>query len=191
LIDLDVNTPIWAATYEYRYRPYLVPDGDGFRHVDLRESFLVRLLRRYTHLYQAYVALMRTSEEPPLAQVRSATHIGSYFYDFTQARYALLEESLARLAVDAGGRPVFVVLIPDIGDLVRYHQDGPDPLSRKLRASGEVLGFRVVSLLPGMHDRTSRWNDYFHTCDFHWSAEGHRIAATIIHEDLRGEVYSE
>ncbi len=192
-IDLDVHMPGWAASYEYRYRPYLVPDGEGFRHVDVREPGWLAWLRRNTYLYPAGVTLRAVLQPPvaanPVAQRRDEEHSGSYFYDFREAPYALLEHSLGLLADAVGERPLVVVLIPDAGDLLRYAREGRDPLSRKLGVFARERSIHLVNLLPLMHDHGADWGAYFHRCDFHWSEAGHAVAAELLERRLADVVY--
>ncbi len=196
-IDLDYEAARRGTGYEHRYRPYLVRDAGGFRRVDYREPWLVRWLREYTWTYAASDRLtsavrQRLSGSAGLGGYETAPGV-SYFYDFSEEQYALLEHSLELLAESVKDRKLAIVLIPNQPDLERYERDGADPLSARLAAFAERRGARVVNLLPAMHDAARATPEGFahfqFTCDYHWNAAAHALAARLIQETLAGFVY--
>lgn len=189
-VDLDLD---WArgnqAAYLYRYRPYLVPDGrGGYQRFDWREPALLRFLRRGSTAFGALrVAFGQwmAGPEPREAGGGDAPHQNtSFFYDASEEQIRLLEESITRIAEDAKGRKLAVVLLPALRDLRRHAFSGPDPLTPRLEAFGRERGIRVVSLLEPMATRTQRWSRYYFPCDYHFSPEGHAAAAEILAESL-------
>jgi hypothetical protein len=195
--DLDAE---WAQghqqDYLYRYRPYLVPDGDGWQRLDLREPPVLRFLRRGSYAWNAVLPawqrLRSTSaaaaaEDPALEG--GAHAIKSFFYDADDRQMRLLEEVLSRMAEEAKGKKVAVVLIPGLRDLRRHAFSGPDPLSPRLEAFGAAHGLRVVSLLEPMAKSTPNWSEYYLGCDYHFSPLGHAVAARILQQELVGFLY--
>jgi hypothetical protein len=192
-VDITFERARYKANYTYRYRPYLVEESSGFVHLDYREPLLRRVLRRYSYAFNAALHAERT--------LRGETHrrrapasdlvrrIPSNFYDFSEAEYRVLETILVRLAEETRGKRLAVLLIPTLNDLRRFRRDGRDQLSPRLAALGEREGFALVNLLPEMAADRASWADYFHRCDFHWSAYGNRVALRIALRSLDGEFY--
>lgn len=192
-VDLDPELAGRVAGYEYRYRPYLVSEGTGFRHETLREPSLLRWLRRHSQLFQA-MRQARGGERPRFDAVLGGDpaepqRIASFFYDFGEDELARFRFVLDELVRAAQGRRVAVVLIPVLRDLARFSQSGPDPLSRRLGAWARERGALLVDLLPAMHDYSADWGRYFHACDYHWSALGNRVAAELVLDALAGPFY--
>jgi hypothetical protein len=192
-IDLDATLPGWAASYEYRYRPYLVPEGDGHRRVDLREPVVWRWARHHTVLYAAVDRLrLRLDPPPPLdpkAHRWDDEHVGSYYYDFPENGYALLEHTLELLADATRDRRLVLILIPNASDLARRARDGEAPLSKRVAAFAADRGILLIDLLPAMDEAPGNPARWFLPCDFHWSARGHAFAARAIARRLAGDVY--
>ena len=191
-VDLDYA---WAsgrqAGYLYRYRPYLVPDGEGgYARFDYREPVLLRFLRRGSTAWNALAAawqrLSPAPEPEAPAGADSPQRVTSFFYDATEEQVHLLEHTIGLVADEAKGKQVAVVLIPALRDLRRRAFSGPDPLTPKLEAFGRARGIRVVSLLEPMASRTKRWSTYYFPCDYHFSPEGHAAAAEILRSSLDG-----
>ncbi len=196
-VDLDFQGARTATAYEHRYRPYLVRNAENFERFDFREPRLTRWLRRHTWSYAAADRLagavrQRFSTGDGLGGYQSAPGV-SYFYDFSDEQFALLEQSLELLADSARGRELAIVLIPNQPDLERYERDGPDPLSARLAAFAERSGARVVNLLPALHAAARATPEGFAhfqlACDYHWNAAAHALAARLIQEALSGFVY--
>jgi hypothetical protein len=190
LFDLDYEAARKAPGYEYRYRRYLVGDYPNYRVVDYREGRLRALLRRYSYAYNALSnALFLWTQPPPPPAPEGEP--GSRFYDFTDAELDRLRFCMERIVEAASGRPVVVVLMPALPDFRRYdlHKGQPVPLAERLAAVSGKGGFRVVDLLPAMHDATRDWRGYHFPCDHHWSAKANAVAAGRLQEVLRGVVY--
>ncbi len=181
-VDLDLG---WAserqADYLYRYRPYLVPDGDGFRRVDSKEPALRRFLRRGSTAWNAITAAWRRLAPETEAPLPGAGRAGpfSFWYDASDAQVALLEHVLSELRKEAGDREVVVVLLPAERDLVRHEKEGPDPLGPRLEAFGRTHGVRVVSLLDALAARPG-WREFFFSCDYHLNPAGHAAVSLAL-----------
>ncbi len=192
-IDLDAGMPGWAANYEYRYRPYLVPDGDGFRRLDVREPGWLRWSRHHTVLYTALDRLRLRLAPPPALDPEAHRwddeHIGSYFYDFPEPGYTLLEHALGLLDDAVGERRLVLALLPNAADLARFARDGEAPLSERLANFAADHGITLVDLLPTMAAQPGDLARFFHPCDFHWNARGQHFAARAIALRLVGEAY--
>jgi hypothetical protein len=189
-VDLDYDFASGKqAGYLYRYRPYLVPDGDGWKRFDWREPSLLRLLRRGSYAFNALSVALQPSTpaaDAESAPAEGARRIFSFFYDASEQQMRLMEHTLELLADEARGKQVAVALIPGLRDLRRHAFSGPDPLTPRLEAFGHAHGIRVLSLLAPMAARTQHWSDYYFPCDYHFNASGHAAAAEILRASLGG-----
>lgn len=212
--DLDLELGRAAPGYEYRYRPYLVESANGsgaegagaeggdasWRRFDYREGALVRWLRRNTWTWNALSA--RLARPAPAAESARApgasgasgppdAPVRSWFWDYDERQYRILEAALERLLDAAGDHPVALVLIPTLQDLHRYGQSGPDPLSSRLREFARGRRLSIVNLLPTMHGHSHPWDRYyFLSCDdYHWNEYGNAVAAHYVLQELRDEFY--
>ena len=192
--DLDYELAVESPPHEFHYRPYLVGEGPDYRRIDHFESRVRQLLRRHSYAYNAAAHAIyswrrrgKPDLRPPSKDASGLVH--SYFYDFTERQFDLLRHSLELLVAEAEGKRVAVLLIPAHRDLVRYHQSGESPLQQRLGELAAQRGFRLVNLLPAMHDYTPHWDEFHLSCDFHWNDFGHAVAARIVERELVGVFY--
>ena len=190
-VDIDFEEARKHRYYRFHYRPYLVGDPPDLRHVYPREPRWRRWLRHWSYTGSAVITAVEARARERAAVEVAQTGERAWFYDFGDRQARLLEAVLERLAAEAAGKRVTVVLIPTLTDLRSHARFGPDPLSVRLRAAGERSGYRVVDLLPSMAEYTQRWPRYFLRCDYHWSAFGNAIAANLLREALGPEFYGE
>lgn len=101
----------------------------------------------------------------------------SGYYDYRQDQLDLVKYTFERIRQRAGGREVVIVLLPLSADFQRYDPSAPPPLSRELERFAAARGITLLDLLPLMHRHTKDWSSYFLSCDGHWSARGHAVAA--------------
>jgi hypothetical protein len=189
--DLDYELAQESAWYDYRYRPYLVGEYPRYRTINYREPTLKRLGRRYLYSYNAFAEVFsrfQSEDSAGKARRKSAGVTFSYFYDFTEPQFELLRYCLEKIALEAGGRRVAVVLIPAYQDFVRCLQSGESPLPHRLREVSSGL-FRVVDLLPYMYAYTPDWQNYYFSCDYHWTALANRVAAEYLRKELGEYLY--
>ncbi len=192
-VDSDLALASSLVDYEYRDRPYLVGDAPPYERFDLREPGWRRLLRSGSYAFNALLrghSLWRAAHPPASPQPPrsdAARRAPSWFYDFDEAQLRRLEWILETLEREAEGRPVVVVLIPVLDDFRRRALSGPDPLGPRL----EAAGLRVVDLLSAMADPPGQQAHYFFACDYHWNAEGNRIAFERVLAALRRPFYSD
>jgi hypothetical protein len=192
--DLDLELARSVEGYSFRYRPYLVGEPPDFRHFDHRESALHYGLRNWSYAGSALLAGIDRRRARSLRQERQnagGDRPRSYFYDFRERDIARLEAVLALLAQQVADKPLVVVLIPTRKDLERRAVSGGDPLSARLQGTAERLGFQLVSLLGPMADHSESVARYFHSCDYHWSASGHRVAAELLLDVVEPEFYGD
>jgi len=190
--DLDFVLAERMGAYEYRYRPYLVGDPPEFVPFDYREAGWSRFLRYHSWLWNALLVarkptgsgiLSATPEEierlPP-----DARRAPSWFYDYGDRQVQLLEAVLERLARDAQGKRVAVLLLPTLWDFPRLALSGSDPLAERLRPVTDRLGFQLVDLLPAMAAARPDPRIYTLSCDYHWTSEANAVAAELVREAL-------
>jgi acetyltransferase AlgX (SGNH hydrolase-like protein) len=185
--DLDYDMARVAGWYHYRYRPYLLGTYPNYRTFFWREPALRRWARRYTYTFQAVQEAMpvRPRGDPPPPD---PDLVGSNYYEFTDRQLDLLRFSIESLVREARPHPVVVLLLPSYADLVRHLESGPNPLAPRLEAAlaGQA---RVVDLLPPLYQHTPDWQDYYFTCDYHWTALANRVAAEHVARELQGSLY--
>ncbi len=187
-VDLDPERARRLAGYDYRWRPYLVPEGTGWRHLDLREPRWRRWLRQHSWAFNAGLQASRALDASPRTAPGGPPR--SAYWDFGERDVRVLGEVLARLVAAAADRPVAVVLIPTLADFQRLAREGTPPLPARLTPLARQLGFRFVDLLAPMARRTRSWARYYHTCDYHWSVEGNAAAAKLLPEALWQDFYA-
>lgn len=171
--------------YAYRYRPYLVGTPPDFEHFEHREPALAYALRRFSYLFKALFSLAPSRGPEGQAYDEAIAGAPSWYYDFTPEQALHLEEILRRLAEATGDKPLIVALLPVAKDLERFRLSGPSPLSRRLARVARQEGFRLLDLLPLMaKPGPESWKAYYHDCDYHWNAEGHRVAADLLTERM-------
>jgi hypothetical protein len=151
-----------------------------------------RQLRRFTWSWNALEALGGLDPLPPPGP--GADALGrerSLFYDFAEPSARALQEGLARLRRASGARPLALVLVPTLSDLLRYEESDADPLASQLREFGEAAGVRVVNLLPTLAAHARPFERYFFgACgDEHWNAYGNAVAFEYLRDALRGDFY--
>jgi hypothetical protein len=194
--DLDLEFSRNLPGYEYRYRPYLVGEPPALRHVEYREPRARRFLRQRSYAFNALLEVQRIRAEREAAAVARAVakdtpRHPSRFHDVSEPQIALLAAILERLADAAQGRPVAVLLVPNLNDLQRFAEDGPGRLAAALAPLAARRGLRIVDLRPGMAEATPAWERYFLPCDYHWSAFGNQVAAELALGELGAAFYPE
>lgn len=199
---LDDDLTFGKQVLHDRYRPYLQGDYPDYKLVyhqpempqtaerkvlDLPayRLFLHRFTYTYNMLgYMKKLVLYRLAAPPPEDHT---TYSG--YYDFTEAQFDRMRYALEQIHHQAlkMGAEMRVVTLPAYHDFVRFDATGSVPLSMRLSALADSVGFAYLDLLPHMHARANEWASYFHACDPHWNAYGHRVAAEIMVEQLYPE----
>jgi len=151
-----------------------------------------RELRRFTWSWNAFEAFRALGPLPPPSP--GADALGrerSLFYDFAEPAALALQAALVQLREAGGARPLALVLVPTLSDLLRYEESAADPLGSRLREIGEAQGIRVVNLLPLLASHARPFERYFFaTCDDeHWNAYGNAVAFEYLRDALRGDFY--
>lgn len=181
-LDLDMERASLMENYHFRYRPYLLADGDGYRHYDYREGWLHRLLRRHSYTFHATQAAVVRARAllgltPPQTQLPPGY---SAFFDFSDADLGRLKASLTLLIEEAEGKRVWIVLIPVLRDLVRHGRGEQDRLSRELAPLEDLGDVTIVNLLPVLGAAGRDWRSYYFPCDYHWTAAANYVAASYL-----------
>jgi hypothetical protein len=185
LVDIDFEQSRHLAGYNPRFRPYLIGTPPDFEHLDYRDSALSHGLRQVSYLYKTLLLLPRTRVPEGQPYDEAHAEAPSWFYDYTRDQVLRLEEILRRLSDAAGDKTLAVALLPVEKDLERLELSGPPPLTRRLARLARKEGFVLVNLLPPMAEAgPEKWGAYYHECDYHWSPEGHRVAAGILKQRL-------
>ncbi len=138
--------------------------------------------------------LEHLADRGPPAQGRPDADAGgrehSAFYDAVPARVALLERALAELVEAAGERPVAVVLMPVLVDLLRHQESGSSPLASRLRERLPADGVRIVDLLAPMATARDPQALFHATCGAPWwSARGNEVAFHYLRPALADGFY--
>jgi hypothetical protein len=199
LPDNDFSDDDFAAaerSFPNRYRPYLVgayPDyalqytNPGAVRSGLRDlsKTVEQAAHEFSNIVKAYSFFdqyLKMSRAPAdkARKLRADGKPGSKYYDFTEEEFSRLRYAVEQIVKAAAPRPVVTVGIPRLTDYRRARTEaGQPPLSERLEALSAAAGFQHIDLL----ERTRGRNDadsLFHTCDPHWSARGHEMAAAEI-----------
>ena len=179
-----------------RYRPYLVgtyPDyalryyDKDLNSTNVRMKIYLMAVERffkefsYTirayEYYKAYFWAMSAGRKTATGRNASGWRVHSKYYDYTQAEFDRMRYAVEQIAALAKPRPVLIMSIPRGSDYTRANaESGPAPLTRQLRDLARALGAAYVDLLEQTRD-TGDISQYFHSCDPHWNAAGHGMAA--------------
>ena len=107
----------------------------------------------------------------------------SGYFDFTPEELQRMRYSLERIRELAADKRMMVFTIPRLHDFIRYRAAGGTRLGEALLRISNEVGFDYFDLLPAMYEPfKDRWDDLFHTCDGHFSRDGHDVAAELLRQ---------
>ena len=191
----DSNWEIGQKAFYNRYRPYFVashggyelvyfnkayfdlPQGDGLFDYLWNNTMTARAARRAyaIHRYQTVIDNQVVQAAEPLTK-----GVRSFYYDYDQADQQITRYTLERLVRAADGRPVVIVSIPFKRDLQNLQERGTPPLPAWFEQMGKELGFTYVDLLAILAATPTDWNEYYHSCDHHWTAKANALVAKAL-----------
>lgn len=151
-----------------------------------------RELRRWSWTWNALEAAIGAAPEGPLEPAADAQGRElSRFYDFSESSIASLQERILELHRASGLRPLVVVLVPTLPDLLRYEESDADPLASRLLEFAREHSIQVVDLLPSLAAHAQRYERYFFAAcgEEHWNAYGNAVAFEYLRDALRGDFY--
>lgn len=183
--------PYWVGhpgTYQLRYWVDSLPKSDWYpdriRQVyaaqqrgqrpeqEISRTALQKLihgLESYSYLYNLIHSSL-TSANPP-----------SRFFHYQPEEYERLLHSIRRLKTEVGRMKLFVVTLPTRNDFQEATPHfGKSPLATQLAADLRRESIGYVDLLETMLNRQPDWNTLFFSCDGHWNAVGHALAAECL-----------
>jgi hypothetical protein len=108
----------------------------------------------------------------------------SGYFDFTEAQLKAVLWSFAQIKKQAGKRNVTIAIIPRRGDFARVAAEGNNRLGDIMKKFGAENGIDIVDLLPLMPPIEPKTDEYFLSCDGHWSALGNRVATEVLAKAL-------
>ena len=90
--------------------------------------------------------------------------------------------SYEEIAKAAAPRPVVLFTIPRVTDFAAFNEAGRSPLDEELSAWADGIEnlFFVPLLAEMQRDHGDELTSLFLSCDPHWSAVGHKVAAEIV-----------
>lgn len=182
--------PYWKGEYPnftLEYTLESVDESTWSRGAEDVASWIRNLVREFSYsanVYRWLSGYWSSSKEVKRKSTVEGRPYSGYF-DYTPVEMLRLKYSLEQIRNEAGSKYMRVISIPRLQDFVRFADEKRNPLARDLQKIAEELDFEYLDLLPPMNDSVNEnWNTLFHTCDAHWSANGHRIAADIILESV-------
>jgi lysophospholipase L1-like esterase len=105
----------------------------------------------------------------------------SFYFDYAPEQLDRLRYAIERIKAIAGDRAMLIVTIPHDMDYRRAAvAGGTPPLTRALADLARTLGIAYADLLE--RSNAEEREQYFLSCDPHWSEAGHRLAAEVIAE---------
>jgi lysophospholipase L1-like esterase len=182
-----------------RYRPYLRRTGHGYetyytvRFEDRNPGVMRRSTRVLNWLSNRIYLANLAHQAYDNRGGRPSTEPLSY-EGFADADLDVMAEAIRELGASAGPRPVTVFLIPIQEDLDQSMKTGRQyRLAERLAASvASAANVHVIDLLPDFvadarqHQRPA--SAFFLSCDQHWSAIGHAVAAEAVARHLASGV---
>ena len=185
--DLDYG----KEYYSDRYRPYYngeYPDYNIVYHPQnfvqhQSPSFIQKVkgfFREYTHTIHLLIYLKGLYFHNKNVGAIKNTYSGYYDFDKESInRMRFSYEKIIRIAKQ-NNRDVFIFSIPMLTDIQRFKNEGKAPLTEIMQDLSNELGFEYIDLLPHMASYTPNWDEYYLTCNDHWSNKGHSVAADYL-----------
>ena len=192
----DSNWEIGQKAFYNRYRPYFVGADGRYELVHFNKAYFdvpqadqdwltylwndtmtLRAIRRAYAIHR-----FRTVVDDQIVQAAEPLTKGvrSFYYDYDQADQAITRYTLDRLVRDAAGRPVVIVTIPMLRDLLNLKDRGQPPLPAWFAQMSRELGFTYVDLLPVLAADAGDWGSYYHACDHHWTSKANALVAKVL-----------
>jgi len=186
--------PYWKGEYPDYTLTYTQPNvtDSDFTEENYTPSLVQLFWHNYFHLpnvidylsaaWEYRKKLNRASDENYLDEK-------SRFVRFNKNEFNRLIYSYEKIIASAPNKKIIIFSIPRIYDLERYEKTATSPLGEELRTwSTSYDQVQFIDLLPLMS--TCLTNEaiepitLFHTCDGHWNARGHRLAADILFDEI-------
>jgi GDSL-like Lipase/Acylhydrolase family len=155
-------------------------------------SHLTQLLRKYK--YRRGLATAAQSLDTHLLQLvrrEESAQLGMG-WEMTYQLFKQMQEAGKGIGAETA-----IFLIPlsiqlydqALTSFIRTHDVSRDDISlerpqEKMRQFGNSLGIQIIDLLPNFREWVQRHQRSLHVGDGHWNAEGHRIAADVVSEQL-------
>lgn len=133
---------------------------------------LVHGLSSYSYLYNLIHSRQTPSQAP------------SRYFHYRPDEYHRLLHSIRCLKKEARNAKLVVVTLPtrdDFREAAQHRQK--TPLVAQLETDLHREGIGYVDLLARMQQRQPAWESLFFTCDGHWNASGHALAAECLRAD--------
>jgi len=179
-----------------QYRPYLVGEYPNYQVIHYNENSLANTanvlaqiaeatFREFSHLARAldYVRALRKHQaaEKELKRPMQGVTVPSPYFDYTEQQWLRLKFALEQIDTLSGTRDLLVFTIPRPYDFIRAaNEQRIPPLTEALLTLAKEHGFVYLDFLAPMSATSSKWSDYFHTCDGHWSNIGHTEATKLL-----------
>jgi hypothetical protein len=192
----DSNWEIGQKAFYNRYRPYFVGADGGYELVHFNKAYFdvpqagqgwlaylwnntmtARAVRRAYAIHR-----FRTVIDDQIVQAAEPLTKGvrSFYYDYDRADQAITRYTLNRLVRAADGRPVVIVTIPMLRDLLNLKDRGQPPLPAWFGQMSRELGFTYMDLLPVLAANEGDWSGYYHACDHHWTSKANALVAKAL-----------
>jgi hypothetical protein len=106
----------------------------------------------------------------------------SRFFLYSREEFQRMCHSYEEIAKAAAPRPVVLFTIPRVTDFAAFNEAGRSPLDEELSAWADGIEnlFFVPLLAEMQRDHGDELTSLFLSCDPHWSAVGHKVAAEIV-----------
>ncbi|MBF0246988.1 MAG: hypothetical protein HQL36_02785 [Alphaproteobacteria bacterium] len=207
---VDNDPEFGRVSHAQRYRPYAIANASGGYDIEYRDKAhlnvwgrtedrmrkqRLRAMRQvptnYSYAvnvfnYMKKLIAFRAGGDAPVDPDPEGR--GSAYWNYTRDGLDRMTWALERIVEKAGERPVDLVLLPMMIDILdaRKKKETRPPLTRDLETfSDRFDNVRVHDLLPdftGLNDPQAM----YHPCDGHWSPQGAALAAEV----LAGRIYA-
>ncbi len=189
---LDDSLKSGKAVHTKRYRPYYVGTYPNYKTIyfrtEIRQPLVLALkdfLQKFTYSFnlasyaKAYIRYI--NEEGTIRD--DSGYSGYYQYsseELLKAKFSI--KKIVDLA-NSSGKQVLLFTVPYIVDFMKFEESGVrPPLPAELSEISEELEFEYLDLFPTMRklSKNGDYENFFHTCDGHWSDYGNQIASELL-----------
>lgn len=185
--------PYWEGSYPDYTLAYTMStkDSSAWAIKNIKpKSTSAQWLRNYTYMWNVgdYIISYLKFKKRASASTEGEP-VGLYhgYYDYSKEQLLRMRYSLEQLRTATEGKRLMVISIPRYQDLVKHAHTGSNPFGTAMTQIASELGFEYFDLLPPLHQeygQASRWAELFHTCDGHWSPNGHAVASQLINQEF-------
>lgn len=186
----DRYVPYWSGAYPTYELKYTLDDvaKSSFAPEQMNFNTWKVVQRNYTHIANVadYVsAIWEYRKKVAHSNEEDYVSEKSRFVRFSNEEFNRLIYSYEQIIKAAGNKKIIIFSIPRVYDLEYFLLNKKSPLGERITQwANQFPTVQFIDLLPLMSNHLEK-NDLesftlFHTCDGHWNASGHALAAALL-----------